>query len=276
MGCGLQEGRARLAPMDILVLKLVLTPTLIAAASLAGRRWGPGVSGSLVGLPLTSGPVTFFLALSEGTGFAAATAAGAMAGVISEAAFCLAYGWGASRWPWPAGLAAGSLLFAMATVALQYLVLPPAYLFPAIVVVLVVAVRLMPRGAEPASPAIESRSRWDIPARMIVATAIVLLLTGAATALGARLTGLLSPYPVFATVLAIFAHRLQGPRSAVSVMRGTLLGLFGFAGFFLVLSALMEPAGIAAAFAVAVAVSLALQAGSLWLLRRAPELKSGT
>ncbi len=154
--------------MDILVLKLALTPMLIAAASLAGRRWGPGVSGCLVGLPLTSGPVTFLLALSEGTGFAAATA------------------------------------------------------------------------------------------------------------LGPRLTGLLSPYPVFATVLAIFAHHLQGPRSAVSVMRGTLLGLFGFAGFFLVLSALIESAGIAPAFTAAVAVSLALQVSSLWVLWRAPELKPGT
>jgi hypothetical protein len=36
--------------MDTLALKLVLTPTLIGAASLAGRRWGPAVSGWLVGL----------------------------------------------------------------------------------------------------------------------------------------------------------------------------------------------------------------------------------
>jgi len=34
----------------MLLLKLVLTPALIAAASLAGRRWGHAVSGWLVGL----------------------------------------------------------------------------------------------------------------------------------------------------------------------------------------------------------------------------------
>ena len=48
--------------MDTLVLKLVLTPTLIGTASLAGRRWGPAVSGWLVGFPFTSAPVALFLA----------------------------------------------------------------------------------------------------------------------------------------------------------------------------------------------------------------------
>ena len=34
-----------------------VTPTLIGAASLAGRRWGQGVGGVIVALPLTSGPI---------------------------------------------------------------------------------------------------------------------------------------------------------------------------------------------------------------------------
>src|SRR5918992_1631966 len=70
-------------PPDTLVLKLVLTPLLIAAASLAGRRWGPAVSGWFVGLPLTSGPIAFFLALEHGVAFAAAAAVGALAGALA-------------------------------------------------------------------------------------------------------------------------------------------------------------------------------------------------
>ena len=64
----------------MLVWKLVLTPALIAAASLAGRRWGHAVSGWLVGLPLTSGPVALFLALERGTTFAADASLGSLAG----------------------------------------------------------------------------------------------------------------------------------------------------------------------------------------------------
>lgn len=51
--------------MNILALKLILAPIIIGSASLAGRRWGPAVSGWIVGMPLTSGPVIFFVALRD-------------------------------------------------------------------------------------------------------------------------------------------------------------------------------------------------------------------
>ncbi|HLI06681.1 MAG TPA: hypothetical protein VKV40_08945 [Ktedonobacteraceae bacterium] len=37
--------------MVLFVFKLLLTPLLIGLVSLAGRRWGPAVSGWIVGLP---------------------------------------------------------------------------------------------------------------------------------------------------------------------------------------------------------------------------------
>ena len=58
----------------MLLLKLILTPLLLGGVTLAGRKFGPTVSGWLVGLPLTSGPVSFFLALEQGTKFAARAA----------------------------------------------------------------------------------------------------------------------------------------------------------------------------------------------------------
>src|SRR5262249_17539709 len=86
--------------MTLLVLKLVATPILIVGATLAGRRWGGAVSGWLVGLPLTSGPVSLFLALQHGRHFAARAAVGSVAGVIGEAAFFLVWGFLARRgWP---------------------------------------------------------------------------------------------------------------------------------------------------------------------------------
>src|SRR5437870_13241203 len=42
--------------MNTLLLKLIVTPVLIGAASLAGRRWGETLSGWFIWLPLTSGP----------------------------------------------------------------------------------------------------------------------------------------------------------------------------------------------------------------------------
>jgi hypothetical protein len=57
--------------MNILALKLILAPLIIGSASLAGRRWGPAVSGWIVGMPLTSGPVIFIVAVSHDAAFAA-------------------------------------------------------------------------------------------------------------------------------------------------------------------------------------------------------------
>ncbi|HEY7350617.1 MAG TPA: hypothetical protein VH599_20070 [Ktedonobacterales bacterium] len=235
--------------MSSLVLKLILTPALIGAASLAGRRWGSTVSGWLVGLPLTSGPVAFFLALNHGAAFAAAAAVGTLTGTMSQAPFCLTYGWLARRSGWPLTLGIGYLAFAAATVALQNLAIPLVWLFLLVITALVLALCLMPRGAESTPKAAPPPPRWDIPARMVVATAFVLLLTGLAPVLGARLTGLLAPFPLYASILAVFAHRLQGGASAVKVLRGLLFGLFAFAGFFLALALLIERVGIAPAFA---------------------------
>ena len=259
--------------MDSLVLKLVLTPALIGAASLAGRRWGPAISGWLVGFPFTSAPIAFFLAINQGPGFAAAAAAGTMAGAISQAAFCVAYGRLALRRGFPIALGASCLAFAVSTAALRGLALPLAWLFVVVIAAPVVALRVMPLAAPAPHAAPVAAPGWDLGARMAVATGFVLVLTGAAPALGPRLTGLLAPFPLYGAVLAVFAHHGHGPSAAVTVLRGLLLGLFGFAGFFLALAALIERAGIGPAFAAALGLTLALQAGALWAVRRGPRAR---
>src|SRR5512145_2399570 len=110
--------------MNLLSLKLILTPVLIAVATLAARRWGPAVGGWLAGLPLTSGPVSLILALERGPDFAARAALGTLFGLVSLAAFCWAYG-AAARWTaWGGCLAAALAAFAASTLALRDMTLP--------------------------------------------------------------------------------------------------------------------------------------------------------
>ena len=98
----------------LLALKLVLTPAVMVGATLAGRRWGGAVSGWLIGLPLTSGPLVFVLALEHGRHFAARTAVGSLSGAIAEAAFCVGYVFG-GRVP----LVVASIGFVAAAVVVQ-------------------------------------------------------------------------------------------------------------------------------------------------------------
>src|SRR5829696_3585116 len=260
---GSSHSLATIRGVESLILKLVVTPALIGAASLAGRRWGAALGGWLVGIPLTSGPIAFFLALDHGASFAASASVGMLVGTISQAVFCLAYAWTAPHLRWPASFGAGALGFAASTVVLRPLEVPATTAFLLTAAALVVALLLIPRdSSKPGAPE-EEPPRWDLPARMVVATVFVLLLTAIAPLLGPYLSGLLSPFPLFGAILAVFTHHSEGATSAMKLLRGLLFGLFAPAGFFMVLCALIEPLGIGLGFAAA----LVAQGFTLRMLR---------
>ena len=62
----------------LLLLKIAVSPILVAVVSLAARWWGPTVGALLMGLPWLTGPVLYFLAVDKGTDFGV----GASAGVV--------------------------------------------------------------------------------------------------------------------------------------------------------------------------------------------------
>ena len=254
--------------MNSLLLKVIITPALIGTASLIGRRWGHSISGWIIALPLTTGPITFFLALTHSPSFAAMSATGTVAGGFSQAAFALAYARLALRWKWPGALAAACLSFAIITAILNQFTFSLLPLYAAVLLSFLVALRLLPKESKSEPVEDSLPSHWDIPMRMVVATVFVVLLTGIASNLGAQLTGLIAPFPIFTATLAAFAHRNHGSTAAVSVLRGLLMGLFSFASFFFTVAVLIESAGITVAFTAAILVALSLQGISLWLLQR--------
>ena len=252
--------------MNILVLKLVLAPFIIGSASLAGRKWGHAVSGWIVGMPLTSGPVIFFVALSHDVTFAANAALGVISGGLSLVAYALTYAWLATRFRWYVALTGGFLVFSVSTTFLQNVTLPLVPVFLAVSSAIMLGLRLMPNDA--VEEVDTQLGQWDIPSRILIGTSFILLLTGSASFIGSRLTGLLTTIPLYVTILAIFAHRHQGPAAAARVLRGLLYGMFAFVGFFITLNLLIENTGIAASFLSAIVAALAIQGVSLWVLRQ--------
>lgn len=250
---------------SLLAYKVIGTPLVIGGATLIGRRWGPTASGLLGGLPLASGPLTYFLTVEQGPAFGAASAAATVAGLVAVAAFAVAFMRlsGAGAWPLPLGVAL--LVYLAAAACLLVLPLPALTAFVAALVALTAAIWLckVPAAAEAGRGA----PVWDIPARASVATLLVVGLSAAAGALGPRLVGLIAPFPVYASVMASFAHALEGPAAAVRLLRALLAGAFGFACFYLAV-ALLVPHGVLAAFLVATVGALAVEAGVLWMVRR--------
>ncbi len=250
----------------MLAFKLLLAPVLVGLVSLVGRRWGPSISGWLVGLPLTSGPIALFLALDHGTTFAALAAQNIMLGLISVACFCLAYSWLSLRLGWLGSLLISWSGFFVVTFILEQLSLPLVIAFIAVIATLVISLQLFPRNhAQTDLPPI---LRGEVWLRMITAAAFVLALTGIAGLLGPQLSGLLTPFPIYATILGTFTHHFQGTEAAGRLLRGVLIGTFTFAVFFLIIAATLEKEGIVIAFCLAILTSLVLHACSLWFVRK--------
>lgn len=236
-------------------LKVVITPLLIGGASRAGRTFGHHIGGWLVGLPLTSGPVAFFLATDHGNRFASDAAVGMLAATSSQIGFALAYRAAAQRGILRAFLA-GAAVFAATTTALSFLHWSAPATFALVLVTLMVGVAVTRRDPAVTEHHPQAAPRWDVPVRMLAATAVVLLITGLAPVLGAHLAGLLSPFPVFGAVLAVFTHRADGSAAACQVLGGLTLGLFAPAIFFVTLALTLPPIGLAA-FALASAAAIA-------------------
>jgi hypothetical protein len=240
-------------------MKLTLAPGLVAATTLAARRWGALAGGVIGGFPAVVGPILIAIDVEHGDTFAADAATGALAGLLSLTAFVVAYAWVARRTTWPLTLLASWAVYALATLALEGIDLSPELALPLVLASFAGGYALMPRprDAREAGPA----PSWDLALRVLATAAFVLALTAGAGALGARLSGLLAAFPVLASVLSVFIHAQDGPEAVADFLRGMLGGLAGFAAFCFVVALVLPGAGPVAAFALATLVALAVNGG---------------
>ncbi|HEY5261634.1 MAG TPA: hypothetical protein VIJ33_05940 [Solirubrobacteraceae bacterium] len=254
----------------MLVAKIVLAPAFVVGASLTVRRYGARVGGLVGGLPVVAGPILLVYALDHGRVFAAEAAAGTLLGLVSLLAFIAVYSHLASRMPWGASLIFGWGAFFAMTGALSAVTLDADQTLGVVLVVIVFTLLVLPRARG------EQRSgarfpRWDLPLRALSALALVLVLTTVAGQLGAKLSGLLAPFPVIASVLAVFTHAQHGEQDVLRIMRGFVMGLVAYALFCFVLSVSLESLDIAEAFVFAAAAALATQAVALTVTWRRRE-----
>ncbi len=256
--------------MGVLAAKILLAPTFVIAASLVARRYGARIGGLVGGLPVVAGPILLVFALDHGAAFAAGAAAGTLLGLVSLLAFILVYTHLASRMRWAGSLFLGWGAFFVMTAALSTTTVSAG---PALAVVLVAigaTLLVLPRARRGQQTAVELPA-WDLPLRALSAVALVLALTAVAGQLGAKLSGLLAPFPVIASVLAVFTHAQYGEQDLLRIMRGFVLGLVAYALFCFVLAVSLEALGIAESFLLATLAALTTQAVALTVTWRRRE-----
>lgn len=252
------------ADVSLLAAKLVGTPAIVGGATLAGRRWGPTIAGWIGGLPLASGPLTLFLAIEQTPRFAAQSSTATLAGVLGVSVFTVAFCKLAPRGRWAVPVLGGIVAYLSIAAAAVFVPVPALVGFGLALVALTVSLSLV---GSPGIPERVSRPpRWDIPARVLAATVLVVAVSSVASELGPRLVGLIAPFPIYASIMGGFAHALYGPVTAVRLIRGVLMGLYGFACFYLAV-ALLATASVWIAFVIATSAAVIVNSASMWIIR---------
>ncbi len=253
----------------LFLLKIAVTPLLVAAVSLAARWWGPTIGGILLGLPWFTGPTLFVLVQDKSIDFAVTACIGIEFGVVCVAAFILAYGLVSQFAHWPLCLAIAVAAFVGSAWTIQHIAVLPALtrslavspLWAAAAVAalaLAISYTLLPRPREPAL--LQALPWWDIPMRMVATGALVTGLLLTADALGPQLSGILASYPVILSVVGTFTHYRWGREAVWRMLRAVTLSLFSFAIFFLVVGLALPAAGLVASYVLAALAALAITA----------------
>ena len=219
------------------------------------------MSGTLVAFPVVAGPILFITDLDHGHRFASRAAAGALLGLVGLALFAVVFVRAGRSRGWITAVSAGTIACILCDAALSGLHTAPGIglviAAAAFAGALAIGVRDVSAG-ESTSP---GRPSWDLPARALATMVLVLAVTGASSALGPHLTGILAPFPVATSVLAAFVLAQEGSPQATVLLRGFLRGAFGFATFCFLVAVLLPSLGTALSFAVAAAGALTVQVG---------------
>jgi hypothetical protein len=245
--------------VTVLALKLLLAPLLVVASSLAGRRWGPGVAGILIVLPVVAGPILLILYVDYGSRFAAEAASAATLGIVPLALFAVVFGYLSRRHGWLFTLLASWLAVLATDLALAQVDVPVGAAVVLALLALHGASALLRRLHPPPLPLL-STPWWDLPARAVATAVLVLLVTGTAASLGPALAGVLTPFPIALSVVCAFATAQTGHAGVLTLLRGIVPGLDGFALFCFLIAITIDhmPAVVAFGTATAAAVGFAI------------------
>lgn len=248
----------------MIAIKLLLVPLLLAAVTLAGRRWGQNVAGWLGSFPIVAGPILLVLSLEQGAAFGAAAAQFALAGIAATMAFFVVYARMAAHAGWGASMLGALLVWLVAVAGLMQL--PQSLPLALGIALSSLAVSARAMGAAPApppGPAAATMRRphgLELPARMAAGAALTVTSSALAARFGADASGYAALFPVVGATAAGFNHATAGAGSARAFLRGMTRGMWSVAVFCGVLTLTLARWPVAAAFAAAGAATVAMHA----------------
>jgi hypothetical protein len=244
----------------MLALKLTLVPLFLLFVSMSGKLWGPKVAGWLAALPVVAGPILWLLVMQHGDAFGARAATLSLYAILASESFNFAYAWTCRARPWWVALMAGLAAWFAAACILSCLPVSWPWALGVALAATLFGQTFLPRSTAVAAGA--PLTRRDLAGRMAAGAGLTLAVTAMSSSLGPAWSGLFAVFPLLSSVLAVSSHRAHGPAFVIALLRGMVLGRFGFAAFCLTLALALDHQPSALVFAEAAAVAMVVQATS--------------
>jgi MFS family permease len=233
----------------MLILKLALVAATVLLSSLASRRFGHAVGGTIAGMPMIAGPIIGFVLWQETPQQTRAIALATLVCLPAAMVHMVTFAWAATRWRWPWALLAANAAFFASGALLSLLHLPVALLMPLAIAAPALGVISVPRLAlKPMAVAIPN---IELACRVIVALAMAWALMRGAGVLPAAMSGLLLAMPIAGNVLPCFTLPRYGAAATVALVSGFMRGVYGFVVFFIALYAALAWLSPALSYALA-------------------------
>lgn len=251
-----------------LLLKMAIAAAVVVTCSLLAERSGPKIAAMIATLPISLGPVLFFLSLEHEPAFLAESARGTMNANVANAGFVLVYVFAAPRFSTLPCLAAALAAWVATMLGVRSLGLA-ALPLTVLAIAALAAIHYAVRSYLAVRPVAPPRRAWfAIPLRAACVAGLVGTVTVASHHVGANWSGILAGVPlVLSSLVLILQPRIGGPATAALIGNGAL-GLLGVGLGLAALYFAAVPLGSGIALLMGLMVSVCWNASLLGLARR--------
>ena len=241
--------------MFLLLLRVCIVPLIVVGGTLAQRRFGNAVGGLLIGLPLTSLPLLWLVALQHGDDFASSMSGAIVLGASAQVVVIWVYAALAPRISPTLALcgALGSFVFMIG--ALNLLNLSVVLASVVATVGFAVALYWWPH-TESGS---EETGRYRLVLRVVISAGFTLFLVTLAGRIGPGFLGLIAALPMMSLTMAFVTHRELGANASAQFLHGVTKGSFSYVASMLVLADMLRTGDIGVAFLCATGVAVVIQ-----------------
>jgi hypothetical protein len=226
--------------VELLLIKIIVSIGVVIGLSLLAERVSTRFAGVLLGYPIATGIIMFFIGIEQGTEFAAQTSIWAISGLAAEIIFFIFYYFGVKYLKKFAIIGAMLLAtagFFISALILRNLPLTSRFISSILVMVVIIIAVLIFKSIKVkqiSNPIKFSHKVLFI--RAMFATGMILFITSFAKILGPIWSGILTSFPINAPVVLILIQYHYTREDVMTLIRGKPIGTVSLLIFLLSVS----------------------------------------